>query len=479
METKSNCRIQANELKLFQLSRLMTCRKSPGCVVAFENGRPLDWRTFASHVGGLCRELDAKSRGRWMVASNSSYAFAVSLCALWQTGNTAVLPPNLQKGSLEEIPGKLCGMVGDVPGPAGLEVLPPVAFSGEWRWRDLDRTKTLLWLYTSGSTGNRKGVPKTLANIEEELAVLEKVFGSRLGDCAVLSTVSHQHIYGILFRLLWPLCSGRPFISETPLLWGELPAGDMRLPAVCLVSSPAHLNRVCAPGAEINPPAGCRAVFSSGAPLAADAALFIRRRWKLPVFEVFGSTETGGVGWRVQSGPEASALWRPLGGVKVSTLPGGRLRVASPFVSLPLSGGWRAMGDIGQVFPDGRFAATGRVDRIVKIAGKRLSLNDMEQRLQGHPWVDKAVLAVIADNAAARSFIGALIVLTKRGKEDLKVRGRLKVSKEFRNALATHFDGVMLPRYFRYADSIPLNSQGKISRADIAKFFHQPAGRRF
>ncbi|OGR96412.1 MAG: hypothetical protein A2016_12950 [Elusimicrobia bacterium GWF2_62_30] len=456
----------------------MTGRRAPGSVVAFENGKPLDWGIFTRHVGGLCRELDGRPRGRWLAAANSSYAFAVSLCALWQTGNTAVLPPNLQKGSLEELTTGIRGMLGDVPGPGGMVVLPPAAFSGDWEWKDLDSGRSALWLYTSGSAGGRKGVPKTLANIEEELAALERTFGPAVGDSAVLATVSHQHIYGLLFRLFWPLCSGRPFISETPLLWDELPSGGPLPPAVCLVSSPAHLNRVCSPGADINPPPGCRAVFSSGAPLAAEAALAIRARWGLPVREVFGSTETGGVGWRVQSGPEASPLWAPLPGVRVSASRGGRLRVSSPFVSPPLSGGWRAMGDRGEVLPDGRFGSAGRVDRVVKVAGKRLSLDEMERRLKGHPWVAAAVLSVLEDGPPGRAFIGALLVLNPAGKENLAAGGRPAAAREFRRFLSGHFDAVTLPRFFRYAASIPLNSQGKISRADISKVFNQPAGRR-
>ena len=43
-----------------------------------------------------------------------------------------------------------------------------------------------------------------------------------------------------------------------------------------------------------------------------------------------------------------------------------------------------SVGDKAKVFSDGRFLTDGRVDRIVKIAGKRLSLDDMETRLNNH-----------------------------------------------------------------------------------------------
>ncbi len=448
-------------------------------------------------------ELRRRRRGQWLVASQSSYAFAVSLCALWQTENLPVLPPNLQSGSLEEIPEDLCGMLSDSSFPSGvLPVLSPTAFSHEadpparrpfgepgcpagregiWKWRPLDSHRVSLRLYTSGSTGDGKEVPKTLANLEEELSVLEKTFGDRLGECAILSTVSHQHIYGLLFRLLWPLCAGRPFISETPLLWEELTR--QTLPAVCLVSSPVHLSYACVPGRDINPPPGCRVIFSSGAPLGKNTAKDIRERWGLPVIEVFGSTETGGVGWRIQSGSRNSGLWTPLKGVTVSAFAdefsGNRLRVLSAFASASVVNGWCALGDSGKVFPDGRFQAAGRIDRIVKIAGKRLSLAEMEFRLNRQPWVNRAVLTPLKIyEDSNRPSIGAVILLSPKGKAQLQAHGRLAVSKKFRTELKKHFDAVTLPRYFRYVDFLPLDSQGKIPQAALKDIFPDPVSRR-
>lgn len=466
--------------KYSELSGLMTGRRRPGSIVAFEQGRPVNWETFSNQVAGLCLELRRRRRGQWLVASKSSYAFAVALCALWQTDNLPVLPPNLQAGSLEELPGEFCGIISDRSFPSiALPVLSPAAIppaAAPWKWKRLNSSKISLRLYTSGSTGARKAVPKTLANIEEELSVLERTFGGRLGDCAVLSTVSHQHIYGLLFRLLWPLCAGRPFISETPLLWDELLAARRSLPAVCLVSSPVHLEHAGGPGRTAAPPAGCRIIFSSGAPLGENTAEIIRERWGLPVIEVFGSTETGGVGWRVQTGPHKSGLWTPLKGVTVSESAagpaGGRLRVSSVFASSSAVNGWCALGDSGSVFPDGRFRAAGRLDRIVKIAGKRLSLDDMEFRLNRQPWIEQAVLTPLKSHGGSnRASIGAVIVLSPRGKALLRERGRLAVSKKFRIELKKHFDAVTLPRYFRYADSLPLNSQGKISQAALKELF--------
>ncbi len=66
-----------------------------------------------------------------------------------------------------------------------------------------------LVLYTSGSTGAAQPVAKNLGQMAAEVAHLEKQFGALLGAADVISTVSHQHIYGLLFNVLWPLAAGR------------------------------------------------------------------------------------------------------------------------------------------------------------------------------------------------------------------------------------------------------------------------------
>jgi len=460
--------------EFLSLSELFTSKRGPENIVAFEKGKPIEWGTFLKHVAGLCRKLKLEPQGQWLVASQSSYAFAVSLCALWQTDNVAILPPNLHPGTLAEIDGEFCGVLTDYSlSSQAVPVLFPTAFSaGARKWKRLDRQKVFLKLFTSGSTGNRKSVPKTLANLEEELAAQEITFGAKLVDCAILSTVSHQHIYGLLFRLLWPLCAGRPFVSETPLLWEELLSARKYLSAVCLVSSPAHLDYACVHKKE-KVSFTYQIIFSSGAPLNKRTANVIRKRWGLSIIEVFGSTETGGVGWKIQNGMRSGEFWIPLRGVSVSATAedGYQLRVMSPFTIASENDGWYAMGEKAKVYSDGRFLTDGRIDRIVKIAGKRLSLDDMELRLNQHSWVIRSALTVFVPANSGRSYVRAVITLNKQGKMGLKKMGRLATNKKLNTELKKYFDAVTLPRYFSYVDVIPVNSQGKISRDALNNLF--------
>src|SRR5258708_5564750 len=202
------------------LSHLLRARRESQSPVAIGPNRIYTWRYFQAHVAGLCDQLKMQPQGRWLLSTQSSYAFNVGLFALWQTGRIAVLPPNLQQESLSEVSEGIDGILTDsstrssrVPSMSLLSVT-----GTRRRWKELSLSRVSLELFTSGSTGERKAVTKTLAHLQGEITVLEKTFGGRLGSCQVYSTGPHQHIYGLLFRLFWPLCVVRPFSDDTVLL---------------------------------------------------------------------------------------------------------------------------------------------------------------------------------------------------------------------------------------------------------------------
>ncbi|MBI5245228.1 MAG: acyl-CoA synthetase [Elusimicrobia bacterium] len=482
-------------LRFSRLSDLLTQERPPDGLVAFDHDRPVDWRGFRGAVADMCIRLGGERNGRWLLACGSSYSFAVGLCALWQTDNVAVLPPNLRPGSIAECLGTLEGGIGDIaPRATGQRWLKPAAGgTGSFHWRRLDPSRKCVELFTSGSTGESKRVVKAVAQLEEEVAVLERTFGERLGACSVFATVSHQHIYGMLFRLLWPLCAGRPFHAQTFFFWEEIFAAMRRQAAGCIISSPVHLDRI--DQASDVPPGGlgCRAIFSSGCLLKLSSSEAVLARTGCAPIEVFGSTETGGVGWRRQCGEGAGADWRPLEGVSVSIAGAGagpdQLQVRSPFAEAGKDSPAQMMGDRGAVLEDGRFRVFGRVDRIAKIAEERFSLDEMERRLQAHPWVAHARLVILQGaGRPARDFVGAVVVLKASAQRQLLKPGRPElpngasnfpnglgsISRTLREHLRRHFEPVTLPRHFRYVDAFPMDAQGKTTAPALKRLFHPP-----
>lgn len=119
----------------------------------------------------------------------------------------------------------------------------------------LDDKAELLSLLTSGSTGEPKLIRKRLEQCFYEpeaihAGVIERTGQSPAawGEFEVLGTVSAQHIYGLLFRLMWPLMEERgiavgPRLHYPESLEAALENCAARGRKAVVISSPAHLKR--------------------------------------------------------------------------------------------------------------------------------------------------------------------------------------------------------------------------------------------
>jgi acyl-coenzyme A synthetase/AMP-(fatty) acid ligase len=294
-------------------------------------------------------------------------------------------------------------------------------------------------------------------HVESELLALERVFGASLGTCRVLATVSHRHVYGLLFRVLWPLLARRPFatfdLAFPEHLLGEAGEGG------ALVASPALLKRIG------HLPAGSgrwRAVFSSGGTLPSDAAEAAARTLGVRPIEVLGSTETSGVAWRAAG----AAAFTPLPSVEVRSSADELLEVRSPFSG---DEGWVRTGDRVRFDANGGIELLGRADRVAKIEDKRVSLAEIERCLREHAWIRDA--AAVALDDSKRQYVGVVVELTPEGRGALAERGRRALRTELVRALRGRIDNVALPRAFRYCAAIPTDAQGKRQAALLAALF--------
>lgn len=449
--------------------------------VAFESERSHLYGDFRARVVGLSARLHSEGAGGWLLHCEDAYAFAVGLLAVAHAGATAWVTPNRQPGTLAAALPQVSGAILDAPDPA--TDLPLVLDPLAPEWLDaatpsdlapLAADTPLLVLSTSGTTGQGKSVVKTLGHLGREVDVLEAQFGGQLSATTrIFATASPQHLYGMLFRVLWPLVARRPFAAGTWLHAGELLPRMQAEGDVALASTPAHLSRL--PGLESVRDV-CRTVWSSGAPLAADTADAVRSALGEAPIEIFGSTETGGVAWRQQQPGPRRLVWTPLPGVRIGRVEegpsAGCLSVASPFVSAEQPGGDGAsfsMGDRVELEGDGTFRVLGRADRIVKIGEKRLSLPDMESRLGEHPAVTEAALVLLSHRGEPR--LGAVLVASESGRERLETQGRRAVARELSSHLAAHWDRVLLPRAWRWLADLPRDAQGKTSAALLQAAF--------
>jgi acyl-coenzyme A synthetase/AMP-(fatty) acid ligase len=452
-----------NTLIVTPLSTVLA-KKSNHQVCFDRQGSEAHWPEFVETVAGLASHLAETESRYWAVDTEDSFEFGCALFACWAAGKTPVLAPaHLLSDARNGL--NLDGIIAS-RGDSDAAV-PIIAFDQISASEPLDGIISVasdLILFTSGSTGQPTQVHRTIRHLEAEFDVLESVFGQRMADCPVYSTVSHRHVYGMLFRLLWPLVTERPFASydlEYPEnLFGEFAEG------AALVSSPALLKRIGHLPEQSG--GGWRIIFSSGGLLPDYAAKDALQLLGACPTEILGSTETSGVAWRQQEDQGAATPWHTLPEVRIRQDDESFLEVSSPFTGLS---GWHRTGDKVSLSTLRTFELLGRGDHIVKIEDKRVSLAEIEQRVMAHPWVIDAAAVALDDDA--RQYIGVVLQLNDEGQSEMQNRGRVDMNKEIKQWLREKTDPIALPRRFRYEDKIPADPQGKRQPAIIRQLFDQ------
>lgn len=425
-------------------------------IVAQRGGEVLAHARFSADVVRWQAAFAAVPGEQVAIFFEDAYDFACALFGAWHAGKVPLLPGDAQPATLERLLPQVAACAGDLP-----RSLVPAAAAGELK--ELDLRATRLVIYTSGSSGQPLAIPKRLAQLDAEVQHLEAVFGPRLGDDALVhATVSHQHIYGLLFVTLWPLAAGRAVAVEK-IVYPEQMAQRLGARPAVLVSSPAHLKRL-----PDNLDYGAartqlRAIFSSGGPLPPESSQQAHALLGTSPAEVYGSSETGGVAWR-QRAHDGDA-WTPLPGVQWR-LEGDTLSVHSAHLD---GDDWWETSDRAEALPGGRFVLRGRADRIVKIEEKRVSLVALEEALLATGLLQEAKAFLLQEEGGAR--LAVVAVPAAAGWDVLRAGGKRALNEQLRAQLLRGFERVVLPRRFRYLRELPVNTQGKATEALLAAQF--------
>lgn len=410
---------------------------------------PRRWGDFRRAVAATAEEVRRRGWHRGALVEPDGYRFLVGLFGLLAAGATAVLPANAQPGTLAALAER-----GDLP-------LDGIAEAGDIAWTgEIDAESCRLEFFTSGSTGAPKPIVRTLGELVREITMLEARWGEALGSAPIFGTVSHQHIFGLTFRLLWPLLAGRPFARFAHDLWEPLLAE--LADGAALVASPAHLARLGGLAGERH----LAGLFTAGAPLPFAAAEQAETLFGRRPDEIYGSTETGAIATRRQEAPDTP--WTPLPGADTLIAEDGRLRLRAPWAG---DGGWRDLQDRVEMAGAG-FRLLGRLDRIAKIAGKRIDLDATERAVRSLEHVADVALLVLDGREPV---LAAVAVLTEAGRRELAEHGAFRLSRRLRADLADGQEPAARPRRWRFVDALPRNGLGKVSQAGLAALFEAPA----
>ena len=434
---------------------------------AIVSGKTVTEIDFFNDVGAWVSTLTPYSGTKVVVYSENTYRFACILFASWLVGCTTVLPSDLTPHTISRLKDHCSAFVVDHSiDNFGVKILLSPAAPCLPPSRELPLESPLVELFTSGSTGEPTLIKKRLSQLFEDVENLDSDFSTRpSAGTIVFSTVPHQHIYGFLWRLLWPI-SRSMVITDERLLFPETIRDRLTAHSSCLfVSSPAILKRLPTDLDWTSARTNCIALVSSGGPLFDDGLRNCSTIFGQTPYEIFGSTELDGVAWRQRLFDdtnqiiEVSTRWKPMPGVEIKASDDNLLWVRSIRLN---KNEWVSGGDQIQCFEDGTFALRKRVDRIVKIEEKRVSLDAIEQTICASSLVKECKSFV---PNSLQNTLAAVVVPSDKGLNVLRTQGKIALVKSLKKELLQRFESVTLPHHWRFSAMLPTDARGKTSLA--------------
>jgi len=416
-------------------------------IAGFAARDPIGWSggeaVSAAQFCAAARELAARLPPRRFVINlcNDRLKFALGFAAALIARQTSLLPPSGAAGALQDLqaahPDSYC-LADEAELPAGL---PAIAYTA----------------FTSGSTGR----PQPHSSTWGSLVGAARRFGQAAGLAdgkrgSVLGTVPPQHVYGLETTVIMPLQLGSAIHSGRPLLPADIAAALHELPEPrWMITTPAHLRTCVGAGATLPRLAG---IMCATMPLAADLAAQAEAQTCAPVQEFYGSTETGVIATRRTA---RGQLWRTCEGIRLEQR-GEETWAAGGHLVAPAR-----LPD--RIALDGatEFTLLGRPEDMVKIAGKRASLEELNRQLLGVRGVRDGVFFLPEASGARTARLAALVVAPGC------------TAREILAALRGRIDAAFLPRPLLIVEALPRNATGKLAREALLALARSAArGRR-
>src|SRR6266487_6292343 len=352
-------------------------------------------------------------------------------------------------------------------------------------------------LFTSGSTGEPKGVIITLACLEHFLAwmIAEQRF-TELGetflnqapfsfDLSVMDLYCSLVTGGTLFSISRDLVANpkmlyRAIANSGVTTWVSTPSfaqmclveekfGEAMLPRVrrflfcgeTLAPQTAARLLKRFPGAEVWNTYGPTEATVATTSVRIDHTI-LEKYSPLPVGRVMPGTEIFVVNENREVLPTNKRGESIIAGPNVS--PGYLARpdlTGNAFFRYRGQHAYRT-GDRGR-FRDNLLFFEGRVDEQIKLYGYRIELGDVEANLRAlAPVRDSVVIPVVKDGATQS--LAAFVVLNARDEAS-----HFELANKLRKQLGERLPAYMLPRKFVFLDAFPMTANGKVNRASLAK----------
>ncbi|WP_313931398.1 amino acid adenylation domain-containing protein [Nostoc sp. FACHB-133] len=345
-------------------------------------------------------------------------------------------------------------------------------------------------IYTSGSTGQPKGVMIPHRGIRNQLYWRQTTFRLTQAD-KVLLTISFSFDPSV-WQIFWPLCFGGQLIVARPgghqdTAYLVKVITEQKITVLALVPS---ILRVLLEEKGIENCSFLRHITCGGEALPGE--LIERFFAKLDLDNVlhncYGPTEASidTTFWTCQRGTNSTIapIGRPVANAEIHILDenlqpvpvgeSGELHIGgiglargylnrpeltidkfifNPFSSEPGARLYKT-GDLARYLSDGNIEFTGRIDYQVKIRGYRIELGEIEAILDQHPSLTQTLVIAREDINGDKQLVAYVVANAEQ------IPSRV----ELRRFLQSQLPEYMVPAYFVFLDTLPLNPNGKIDR---------------
>jgi fatty-acyl-CoA synthase len=366
-------------------------------------------------------------------------------------------------------------------------------------WPVLDERTAAAMCYTSGTTGNPKGVVYShRSTYLHSMAVCSSNGLTVIDGDRILPIVPmfHANAWGLPYaavmagadllmpdrfmaadRLIEMIETYRVTIAgAVPTIWNDV--------LQCLAVNP---------GRDIS---SLRVVPCGGSAVPLAMMKEFHDKFGVPIRQAWGMTETSpmaAVAWPPQDVSDEEEHWalrntagRPVCGVEArivdddgNVLPNdgksvGELEVRGPWITAcyyhdsdpsKFQDGWLRTGDVGRIDPRGFITLTDRAKDVIKSGGEWISSVELEHHIMEHPAVLEAAVVAVPDERWQERPLAAVVV-----KKDADV-----TPQELRHHLSDRVVRWWLPERWTFVDEVPRTSVGKFDKKLIRSRYAEDA----
>lgn len=361
------------------------------------------------------------------------------------------------------------------------------AEDGGFEYPEIDERAAAAMCYTSGTTGNPKGVAYSHRSTHLHSLAAMSANTLQVGHTErILAIVPmfHANCWGLIYAAL---AAGADLVMPQQFLQSE-PLVDLIAQTRPTISGavPTVLNDLLQnqPEADLS---SLRYVVCGGSAVPRALIEGFRSTFGVDIVQAWGMTETSplaAVGWPPRGVAydddidHRAKTGRIVAGVEVRICDDngevqpwdgeaqGEIEIRGPWITgsyyLDASDekfhdGWLRTGDVATIEPNGFIQITDRAKDVIKSGGEWISSVDLENELMGHPAVVEAAVVGVPDERWDERPLACVVVAD----------GAEVAPAELQGYLADRVAKWWLPERWAFVDEVPKTSVGKFSKKDL------------